>query len=391
MGPKAVRLAIVSDVVGPFRHGGMERRVWEIARRLATRGHEVHILTMKWWEGPQLRRISGVTFHGVSPLLPLYSGKRRSIRQALAFACHVATYLVLKPPQVDILEVQAFPYFPVLSSRLVAHVPLVVTWHEVWGRYWMEYLDPVRGRLAMLIERACARIGNMRVAVSQDVAQALGALAAKPPVQVIQCGVDLETMESVGPLPQGPDVVFVGRLLAHKGVDLLLHALDLLGRDGRYLTAAIVGDGPERKRLEQMCCQLGLGSRVKFLGNISDLFLFSLLKASKVLALPSRREGFGLVVLEANACGLPAVVLDHPMNAARLLVRHGYNGFLAPPTARGLAEMLDNAIRSAPSMREACRQFASAYDWDVAVSQLERKLAQVADEQRVQQPARRHA
>ena len=391
MGPKAVRLAIVSDAVGPFRHGGMERRVWEMSRRLAARGHEVHILTMKWWEGPQLRRIGGVTFHGVSPLFSLYSGNRRSIRQALAFAWYVAVYLVVRPPQVDIVEVQAFPYFPVLASRLVAHLPLVVTWHEVWGRYWMEYLGTARGRLAMPIERACARIGNMRIAVSQDVAQALGTLAAKPPIQVIQGGVDLERIESVRPLTEGPDVIFVGRLLAHKGVDLLLHALDLLSGGGRYLTAAIVGDGPERKRLEQLCCQLGLGSRVKFLGNISDLSLFSLLKASKVLALPSRREGFGLTVLEANACGVPAVVLDHPMNASRLLVRHGYNGFLAPPTARGLAEMLDEAIRSAPSMREACRQFASAYDWDVAVSQWERTLAQVADGHRVHPPARGQA
>jgi len=78
-----MRLAIVTDVMMPFRRGGIERRIYELGRRLARRGHEVHVITMRWWEGPPAIELEGMALHGVCPPFSLYAGRRRSIVQAL--------------------------------------------------------------------------------------------------------------------------------------------------------------------------------------------------------------------------------------------------------------------------------------------------------------------
>ena len=95
------------------------------------------------------------------------------------------------------------------------------------------------------------------------------------------------------------------------------------------------------------------------------------MKSSKVLVLPSKREGFGMVVLEANACGLPAVVIDHPMNAAKDLIEYGKNGFIAENTEESLAEKINEAINSKEEITSSCKDFAQDYDWNKIVDKLE--------------------
>src|SRR5437667_5889404 len=87
MKKKKLKIALVSDAIYPYNKGGKEKRIYEISTRLAKAGHEVHIYCMKWWKGKSNQRIeNGVYLHAISPLYPLYSGQRRSIRQALLFS-----------------------------------------------------------------------------------------------------------------------------------------------------------------------------------------------------------------------------------------------------------------------------------------------------------------
>src|SRR5882757_6803010 len=82
----AVRVAIVYDAVYPYVKGGAERRYYELARRLAERGHDVHWYGMRYWDGPAVRRMGGITYHGVCRPRPLYTPSgRRSISQALIY------------------------------------------------------------------------------------------------------------------------------------------------------------------------------------------------------------------------------------------------------------------------------------------------------------------
>jgi hypothetical protein len=100
-------VAIVTDAVHPYSFGGREIRYHELARHLSGQA-DVHIYTMHWWEGPRVRRDGDITMHAISRLMPLYRGRRRSIRQALIFA--LACFRLLFR-HFDVLKVDHIPQF----------------------------------------------------------------------------------------------------------------------------------------------------------------------------------------------------------------------------------------------------------------------------------------
>lgn len=107
------------------------------------------------------------------------------------------------------------------------------------------------------------------------------------------------------------ELIFVGRLVPDKGADLLLQAAALLAKEGLSPTMTVVGDGPERKRLEQMVAELGLGGQVEFTGAQALRAVAALLNRHQILVVPSRwPEPFGIVALEGLACGCAVVVSD---------------------------------------------------------------------------------
>src|SRR4029077_3314714 len=124
------------------------------------------------------------------------------------------------------------------------------------------------------------------------------------------------------------DIVFVGRLIDDKKVDVLLHAVHRLLGELPDVRCTIVGDGPESEPLERLAASLSLGANVRFAGHVEDGQTFALMKAAKVFALPSIREGFGITVIEAQASGCVPVVARGPHTAAPDLVRDGVDGIV---------------------------------------------------------------
>lgn len=109
--------------------------------------------------------------------------------------------------------------------------------------------------------------------------------------------------------PRERELVFVGRLVSDKGVDLLISALDLLARRGRHVRLTVVGDGPEREALQRQAQALNLADRIEFVGHRGGADLAATLNAHRVLVVPSVwEEPFGVVVLEAMACGCVPLV-----------------------------------------------------------------------------------
>jgi glycosyltransferase involved in cell wall biosynthesis len=160
-------------------------------------------------------------------------------------------------------------------------------------------------------------------------------------------GVDLEAIQAQEKSHLRSDILFAGRLLAHKNVDVLLRAVALLTEEYPHLRCRIVGEGPERLRLEALSAELGVADQVVFHDFFPGTEIYGVMKSATVFALPSVREGFGAVVLEANCCGLPVVTVDHPDNAARHLITEGETGFLTDVTADGLAKALSVAVACA--------------------------------------------
>ncbi|HEY3021988.1 MAG TPA: glycosyltransferase family 4 protein [Solirubrobacteraceae bacterium] len=354
-------VALVTDAVFPYHRGGKETRYHEIARRLADRA-EVHVYTMRWWGEPP--REGAVSYHALTPLVPLYSRERRSIRQALVFALGCLTLLVRR---FDVIEADHMPYVQLFPLRLVATLRrkrLIVTWHEVWGpAYWRGYLGPL-GRVGWWLERLAMRLPDVIIAASPETAERLRErLGDRATIAVAPNGVDLEEIRGAPPAPQRTDLVVVGRLLDHKRIDLLLDAVARLREAGVEASCRIIGDGPQREALHAQAERLGVADLVDFRHDVAgQRELYSLLKAGRVFVFPSAREGFGVAVLEALACGLPVVTTSAPDNLARHLVTRAADGIVCEPSAEAIAVSVQRVL--AGSRRDGAPAWVSGFDWD---------------------------
>ena len=154
---------------------------------------------------------------------------------------------------------------------------------------------------------------------------------------------------------QTPILLFVGRLVPYKGVDVLLRALN-----GIEATTLLVGDGPLRPVLETQVRELGL-SRVRFLGEVSDTQLTALYHAADLFVLPSvtRAEAFGVVQLEAMACGVP-VVSTNLRTGVPWVNQHDETGLVAPPGDADRLRQALHALLSDRPRREALGRYARA-------------------------------
>jgi teichuronic acid biosynthesis glycosyltransferase TuaC len=135
--------------------------------------------------------------------------------------------------------------------------------------------------------------------------------------------------------PPEKEILTVGNLIASKGHELVLRAISQLGTLFPRLRCLIIGEGPERVRLEALANELGIGQRVQFLGRQSRAAVADAMRACSVFVLPSRNEGLGCVYLEAMACGKPVIACRG--QGIDEIIEHGRNGWLIP--ADGLHEL----------------------------------------------------
>lgn len=169
----------------------------------------------------------------------------------------------------------------------------------------------------------------------------------KGEIQVVSGGIDIARF---GPTTHPPtwDVVFIGRLVPIKRIDILLQALKIVKEEIDRIKAVIVGDGPLRQELEVLARDLGLKDTVDFAGHCADIP--SILNRSKVFVLTSQTEGLSLALMEAMMSGVPAVVSD--VGDLRDLVKNGTNGFLVEDhTPEKFAERISTLLRD-PVLRE---------------------------------------
>jgi L-malate glycosyltransferase len=404
-----MRLSFLSDAIYPFHHGGKETLQFERSIRLSRRGHAIRIHTMHWW--PEHDRAivrDGVVLEAVSPRTAMYTAKgRRSIWESLAFG--LGSLRLLWSPPFDVLDVDQFPFTPFFAARLVCRLrdrPMTATWYEVWDRdYWREYMGWL-GPVGFFLQRWAARSADLIFADSRLTARRLTEWLGVDPkrVLVLAPGTNIPSpvaqspsplapspsplAQSPSPLAQSPsplagegrgggyktlDCIFIGRLLPHKHVDVLLRALAL----APGATGLIVGSGPEKDRLIAFAGELGIRDRVSFESPGSHEAVLDRLRAARLLVFPSTREGFGIAVLEANACGVPALVVQHPDNAALELVRDGVTGMICnldPDQMSALirAYLGDPLIQS--RMSKAALAIAATYTWDAYVNRMEAAL-----------------
>ncbi len=374
----AMKIAYVYDAVYPYVKGGVERRIWEIGRRLHARGHEIHVYGTQYWPGPPTIRDEGVYIHGVAPARSLYRKGKRYPSQAIEYAARVTVPLFRK--RFDVIDCQQFPYLSAFPSAFCAGMrrsALVLTWYEIWGKYWREYLG-WSGVAGEFIERVLARLPAHHVADSVQTGNDLRRIVRNDAIELIPNGIEFLRIRQIPPAQRESDVVFAGRLIREKHVDVLIEAIGILARDNPSIKCLVIGDGPEKDNLKEKSTDLGLDRFIRFEGFIDYEMMISLIKSSKVFAFPSTREGFGIAALEGLACGLPLVTIDYPSNASRHFVTRGETGALCRLDPADMAEKIVYCCEAKDRMERACIGFAADYDWDPIAAHLERFYAGIA-------------
>ena len=378
-----MKIAFVYDAVYPWVKGGAERRIYELGKRLSAKGHEVHIFGIKWWEGEDTIEHEGMTLHGVCKAMELYINGKRSISEALIFSVKLFSHL--KREKMDLIDVSVFPYFPCFTTTIISilkKTPSVFTWHEVWGDYWYEYFGKI-GFFGKVIEKSVSKISVKNIAVSDWTKKRLETLQVpEEKISVIPNGIDLEMIngiESEGGITYAGldrkiyDVIFVGRLIKEKNVDALVKAVVLLKVDFPDIRCCIVGEGPEKADLMELVKELKVCENFEFVGFQEYSALIGKVKASKVLVLPSSREGFGMIVIEAFACGVPVVTVEERYNAAQELVDDGIDGFVVKLDADeikvGIKKIIQEDIDYKKTVESAFCE-AKKYDWNEIVTKI---------------------
>jgi glycosyltransferase involved in cell wall biosynthesis len=287
------------------------------------------------------------------------------------------------------------PFFSPLF--LPRSTPIVQVVHHVHQDQFATRFARPLAAVGRFLEKDVARLvyGNRSIAaVSLSTRMELRRrLGYTSPIFVVPNGT-VDPPEAVGPRDPDPTVTVVSRLVPHKRIDLLLGQIAVAVGAIPRLRVNIVGDGPERDRLQKLAADLDLLSTVTFHGYQPDLVRDGLLSRAWITASTSSAEGWGCSVIEANAWGVPCVALRVP--GIRDSVVDGETGWLVDD-AKDFGTAMVDALRDvgdqakARTITEACRNWAARFTWDRSATLLAGILAEETDLTRTTRTQRRRA
>jgi len=327
-----VRIVHVFKDVFPPTYGGVEQHIWDLAHSLPDE-FQCSVLAASGSRRRLVREDGGVAVVQAAeygrvlstPICPSWWSELRAARSA-------ALHLHLPLPAGELLTLAARPSGPVVAS---------VHAHAV--RY-----PAISSAYAAVQYRLLARADRIVVG-SRLLAETSPVLARHHDrVDVIPYGVDAdewpadpELVARIRAGHPGPIVLYLGRLVAYKGLDVLIDAMRTINA-----TLLIAGSGPERGRLERLAAAGAGSARVRFLGNVTNRERSAYYRAADVFVLPSvsRAESFGIAMLEAMAQGTPAISTEVG-TATSWVNRAGETGLVVPPRdPAAMAEAIETVL-----------------------------------------------
>ncbi len=389
----------VTTFAFPDKKGGAERIVTELASAQARAGDRVTLVASG---APVASRgdhgVRRVAFALDSDLrgAAFLRAARRGCRAALA---------ALSSESFDVVHVHQ----PATASVGLAHPAgaRVATFHAAWSRErsfgrtprsgparWVERL---RDAAARKLDEGATRGTDRLIVHSRAAAEELAAIdpgasartrRVDPGVDCARfCPLDVRSRAAAraefGHSDRDAVVIALRRLVPRTGVDLLLRAFASVAAEHADVRLVVAGDGPERVALERLAAALGLAARVLFAGALTEGEVPRRLAAADLCVMPSRAlEGFGLVTLEALACGTPVLATAVGANP-EVLARFSVDRRIVEVTADGLSRGMREFLREAETWRAEARCAAAAigaretpWSWDACAA----RVARVYDE-----------
>jgi len=388
--------------LGGKETGGMNVYVRDLSRELGRRGIAVDVFTRQ--QNPDLLQIS----HRLGTncrVIHLPAGPVKPYDKNLLFH-HLPEFV---EGIAGLAEKEGATY-QLLHSHYWLSGSVALALRERWGTPVIQMFHTLGHMKNSVAQRAADMETDLRIQVETDVMAQADLLVAATPleraqmiwlyganparIRVVPCGVDIKLFKPIPPaeararlgLPSDHQMVlFVGRVEPLKGIDTLLRAMALLVRDlpdwQRRLCVSIIGGdaaansaavNEEMKRLKRLRAELGISDLVVFLGAQDQDALNVYYSAAEVLVMPSHYESFGMVALEAMACGTP--VIASKVGGLAFTVQDGVTGFHVPDRdPEALAARISLTLRD-PDLRhrlgQQAAQWAQRYNWPAVASQI---------------------
>jgi len=350
------------------RAGGAERALQEVFGRLAGRGWKVDYLCSAF-DGDGEEEIGGIRVlrRGPEPLFGL-----SAVRALHGELRNMAYDLVIE-------GIDKLPFFlPWLAPR--RRVACIVP--HLLGETAVAAAGLLAGTAINAAETAmplCYRHCTLVTGAESTRQELMRRGFAPSRIHVVPYGLDhtLFTSEpGPGSSQEPPFVLYVGRLRRYKSLDVALRAFAGIASEVPGVRFKIAGEGDDRPRLERLVREWGIAERVDFVGFVSETEKVRLMRQARVLAYSSRKEGWGLPVIEANACGTPAVASR--VDGLRDAVRDGESGVLVPyGDVAGFGEALRRLLTDAgwhARLRAGALVWASGFQWETSADAMERAL-----------------
>ena len=360
-----MKIAITVPLFPPKQLGGTEIATYNIAKHLARRGHEVHVITSLDKGLPREGMEHGFYVHRIF---------WRKIRFLGIMSFWVKMFWCLKTISPDIVHVQSIGMgIPGFLAKTFLKKPFVV-----YGRGSEVYLPST---FKNVISKLVLKNTESIIALTEDMKSEMQKLCDRD-ILVVPNGIDLEKFKNLSrkdireilKIKDNENIItFVGTLRPVKGVKYLIKAMELIVKKNENAKLMLVGDGEEREELESLVEEFGLKERVKFVGRVQNEEIPQYMAASDVLVLPSLSEGFPVTILEAMASGLSIVATK--VGGLPEIVKDGENGFLVEPNNYGqIAEKVillleDEELRYKISKNN--KERTKRYSWGHAVDKLE--------------------
>ena len=296
------------------------------------RDNDVHIITTYLDGTDRIEDYEGVTIHRVGNKRKF--SQRGDFIQRLLFNSDIAAEISRIKP--EIVDAGGFvSYAGSFKGALRNNIRSVATVMEVWQGEWVRNMGFTNGIVGHFLEKRYLMYDfDKYVAISRFTKEKLNNKLhiSENKISLVYCGLDTSGYKSVTIDEKfaDPTIVIVCRLVSYKKVDDLLCAIKLLLPSIPGIQLKIIGTGPEEENLKKLSKRLLLENHVEFMGKISSHdMLIKTLKKSHIFALPSTTEGFGIVIVEAMAAGIPYVASDIP--AFREVTEGGVGGLLHKP------------------------------------------------------------
>lgn len=344
--------------------GGVEKRCYNIAKRLAEH-NDITIITS--WKKGQIRKqvLNNIKIIRVGPNHE-YSNEKNIVSR-LRFT--IAAYNTAKKLNADIIEGYNFiTYLPAYYAAKKNNSKKIITYHEIWIGDWIKNKGFLTGFLGEIWERKTLSLKwDHIISVSDFTAKKISKCSKyKNKIKVVPNGIDLNHYITKSKKYETPTIITVSRLTKFKRVKDIIYATYLIKKDIPNIKLIIIGKGDEINNLRDLTNRLKIKDNVEFAGFVDEEKLKILLNKSHVFCSASVLEGFGIVILEAMASGLPYVCSD--IAPFKEITQNGKGGFIFKQRnhkdlANKIKILIENKKIYNQKTKEA-KEVIKKYDWD---------------------------